>query len=146
MQLKYINHDGSKVAFQLSERPIIIGRNPEADLVINDHRASRIHCGLRYLDGAFHIKDLKSKNGTFVNNQRIEYAELKPGDRIQIGSIAFTLEPNPKTNHPEIAVNELKNEMEHGGKGYETILKEIVDSTTDQERDKKTGTACVSQK
>ena len=124
MELHYTKPDGSRVVFQLSEqRPILIGRNPEADVVIQDSKASRIHCGLRYMDGGLQIKDLKSSNGTYVNDCRVHQAKLAPGDRIQVGSVAFVIEQ--QENEAEIAVSEVEDEMAHG-KGYETILKEIV--------------------
>lgn len=111
--------------FELGERPITIGRSPEADVVILDERTSRIHCGVRFWDGDFYIKDLKSRNGTYVNNEQVDVAKLQPGDQIQVGSIAmlFEQEPLPGTN---TAMSEMNDEMKQG-KGYSTILREIVD-------------------
>ena len=75
------------------------------------------------------IRDLQSKNGTYVNDERVESATLKPGDRIRIGSSVFVFEtegqpmPGPRT-----ALLEMQNAFD-GGKGYSTILREIVDAT-----------------
>ncbi len=124
MRLKYTKKDGTQMEFELSERPITIGRSPEADVVILDEKASRIHCGIRLWDGEFYVKDLKSRNGTYVNDQRVDVAKLKSGDRIRVGSILFSFEQDPNKT-TGVALQEMEEEMAQG-KGYSTILKEIV--------------------
>ena len=129
MRLRYTKADGTQMEFELGERPITIGRSPDADVVILDEKASRIHCGIRLWDGDFYIKDLKSRNGTVVNNQRIDVAKLKPGDRIRVGSMSFSFEQEPATE-ANSALQQMEVEMAQG-KGYSTILREIV-STMDE--------------
>lgn len=63
-----------------------IGGLDDNDMVITGHDASRNHAELRIRDGRVHIWDLRSVNGTWVNNQRIENKELRFGDVIRIGS------------------------------------------------------------
>ena len=92
MRLRYSKADGTQMEFELGDRPITIGRSPEADVVVLDEKASRIHCGIRLWDGDFYIKDLKSKNGTYVNDHRIEVHKLKPRDHIRVGSMFFSFE------------------------------------------------------
>ena len=110
--------------FELSERPITIGRSPEADVVILDEKASRIHCGIRLWDGEFYVKDLKSRNGTYVNDQRVDVVKLKSGDRIRVGNILFSFDQDPNKS-AGVALREVEEEMAQG-KGYSTILQEIV--------------------
>jgi len=110
--------------FELGERPITIGRSPEADVVVLEEKASRIHCGIRLWDGDFYIKDLKSRNGTYVNDQRIEVAKLKPGDKVRVGSVLFSFDQDPSKS-ADVALQEMQEEMAQG-KGYSTILQEIV--------------------
>jgi len=124
MRLQYTKTDGTQMEFELGERPITIGRSPEADVVVLDERASRIHCGIRLWDGEFYIKDLKSRNGTFINGQRIDVAKLKPSDEIRIGSVIFSFDAAPN-QRADVALQEMEAEMADG-KGYSTILKEIV--------------------
>ena len=126
MRLRYTKTDGTPVEIELTERPITIGRNPDSDVVLIDERVSRIHCGVRLWDGEYYIKDLKSRNGTLVNGRRIEVATLKTGDQIRVGSteLVFEGEGGGQTT----ALRELKGEMEQG-KGYSTILREIVDDS-----------------
>ncbi len=124
MRMRYAKRDGTQMEFELGERPITIGRSPEADVVILDEKASRIHCGIRLWDGEFYIKDLKSRNGTFVNDQKVEVAKLQAGDRVRVGSVIFVFEQDTG-KHAEVALREVEEEMAQG-KGYSTILKEIV--------------------
>ena len=124
MRLKYTKKDGTQMEFELSERPITIGRSPEADVVILDEKASRIHCGIRLWDGEFYVKDLKSRNGTYVNDQRVDVAKLKSGDRIRVGNILFSFDQDPNKS-AGVALQEVEEEMAQG-KGYSTILQEIV--------------------
>jgi pSer/pThr/pTyr-binding forkhead associated (FHA) protein len=124
MRLQYTKKDGTQMEFELSERPITIGRSPEADVVILDEKASRIHCGIRLWDGEFYVKDLKSRNGTYVNDQRVDVAKLKSGDRIRVGNILFSFDQDPNKS-AGVALQEVEEEMAQG-KGYSTILQEIV--------------------
>ncbi len=125
MVLRYRKTDGTQMEFELGDRPITIGRSPEADLVILDDKASRLHCGLRVWDGDFLLKDLKSKNGTFVNGRRIDMVKLEPGDQVRVGSCTFSFETDPGKGTQTI-LREVADEMA-GGKGYSTMLKEIVE-------------------
>lgn len=114
--------------FQLGDQPITIGRSADADIVLLDERVSRIHCGIRLWDGDFYIKDLKSRNGTWVNNQKIDVAKLKAGDVIRVGSTSLSFEQDPEVG-TETAIHEIEGKMDLG-KGYTTILREIVEDVT----------------
>lgn len=124
MKIHYTKQDGEAKDFELSERSITIGRSPDADIILLDEKVSRVHCGIRFWDGDFYIKDLKSKNGTIVNGRRVEVAKLSPADMIKIGSYTFTFE-QPGGTGAETALREISGEMDLG-KGYSTLLKEIV--------------------
>lgn len=125
MILRYLRHDGTQMEFELGERPITLGRSPDADIVILDEKASRLHCGIRLWDGDFYIKDLKSKNGTYVNGVRIEMTKLNPGDQIRIGSSLITFDADPAKGERTI-LREVAEELAQG-KGYNTLLREIVE-------------------
>ena len=123
MKLRFSKADGTQGDFSVSEKPITIGRSAEADIVVMDEKASRIHCGVRLWDGDFYVRDLKSRNGTFVNEQRVEVAKLRQGDRIRIGSTMFMFEQDALPDATPLQA--MADEMAQG-KGYSTILREIV--------------------
>ena len=55
----------------LHSLPVMIGRNPPADLILEGPTVSRRHCRLDLLDGRLQLADLASTNGTFVNGEPI---------------------------------------------------------------------------
>ncbi len=129
MKLHYSKQDGVAKDFDIGERSITIGRSPDADIILLDDKVSRVHCGIRLWDGEFYIKDLKSKNGTFVNGQRVEVSKLKTSDIIKVGGYTFTFD-QPAGTGTETALREISDEMDLG-KGYSTLLKEIVNTSDD---------------
>ncbi|WP_327321722.1 FHA domain-containing protein [Streptomyces sp. NBC_01210] len=76
----------------LPVRTVRIGRGADNDLVIDDLTVSRLHAELRAQSGGtYEIVDLGSHNGTFLNGQPIERAQVSPGDIVGIGHSAFCL-------------------------------------------------------
>ena len=64
----------------------VIGRAPTAELRIVDDGISREHARVRHDGDALFVEDLDSRNGTFLNGERIAAAaRLKEGDKIQVG-------------------------------------------------------------
>lgn len=81
--------DGQEVAI---ERDMLIGRHQDADLVLQSAEISRRHAAFLLKDDALWVQDLKSSNGTFVNDIRIEHDKmLKDGDIVQFASIKFNV-------------------------------------------------------
>jgi two-component system NtrC family sensor kinase len=77
---------GSRYALEQPEGvAMTIGREAGNAIQLDDHEVSRRHAEVRLVDGTFLLGDLKSSNGTFVNDERIERIELSRGDRIRIG-------------------------------------------------------------
>lgn len=136
MLLRYNLPNGEEQKVRIEKQKITIGRGLDVDLIINDRLSSRLHCAIECKDSAWHIHDLNSRNGTYLNGKRVKSAPLKPGDRIGIGDTIFTFErANPKGT--ETVIKELQDEMESGGKGFKTMMLEIVG---DDKKDKKSST------
>lgn len=76
--------------YHFSDNEIYIGRDPEANVVLDNPGVSRRHAKILRTANGLQIVDLKSGNGTFVNEQQVEQAELSSGDTIRISK--FTLE------------------------------------------------------
>jgi len=77
---------GTGELFELSQATAIsIGRARANDIVLEDVSISGQHCRIRPEDGGFVLHDLKSTNGTFVNDKRVSRHTLSDGDRVQVG-------------------------------------------------------------
>lgn len=80
---------------RIQRRFFVLGRTM-GDFNIPDPRVSRKHAQIEILSqNMFYIKDLASRNGTYVNDQRISYARLYNGDRIKIGTSILRFEVSP---------------------------------------------------
>jgi hypothetical protein len=66
-------------------RPMTIGRSSGCELVLSDDTVSRRHASLVRHGDAIVITDLGSTNGTRINGRRVTQAEVRPGDRVQLG-------------------------------------------------------------
>jgi len=74
------------------------GRHPDSDIFLDDVTVSRRHAEFyRHGDG-FTVRDVGSLNGTYVNRERIEEAELFGGDEVQIGKFRLRF----LTRSPEV--------------------------------------------
>jgi pSer/pThr/pTyr-binding forkhead associated (FHA) protein len=80
--------EGPDAGKQISvDRPVVIGRDPQADLVLQDGEVSGTHARITPSpDGTATVEDLESTNGTFVNqNELMGPAHLEPGDELLLG-------------------------------------------------------------
>jgi hypothetical protein len=74
-------------AFELSPaRRIAIGRHDSNDLQLASRTVSNFHAEIIHEDGELVLRDLGSTNGTFVNDEAINEARLKIGDRLRVGN------------------------------------------------------------
>lgn len=71
--------------YLLDEDEVTVGRDPRADILLDDSTVSRQHAVFRRKNGAYTVIDAGSLNGTYVNRQRVDKATLKNGDEIMIG-------------------------------------------------------------
>jgi hypothetical protein len=72
-------------SFPLQDERMAIGRRPESDVFLDDVTVSRDHALLVHRTDGWHIDDLGSLNGTYVNRERIESRKLADGDELQVG-------------------------------------------------------------
>jgi len=70
---------------ELSHEEVSIGRSEQCTVCVNSDLVSRRHAVINRILGHTIVVDLKSTNGTFVNDQRVERAELKDGDLLRTG-------------------------------------------------------------
>ena len=72
--------------YLLDEDEITVGRDPRADILLDDSTVSRSHAVFRRVNGAYSVIDAGSLNGTYVNRQRVDQKQLNNGDEIMIGN------------------------------------------------------------
>jgi HD-GYP domain-containing protein (c-di-GMP phosphodiesterase class II) len=70
---------------------LTFGRLKTCDVLLDDEAVSRRHCTLRARHDACVVADHQSANGTFVNDLRVAAADLRPGDKLRIGSTVVEL-------------------------------------------------------
>ena len=75
--------DGQRV--RITDRPIVLGRQPDCDIVLDDSNVSRRHAEIVVRDGEIVLTDLGSTNGTKVNGSSVRSCALRAGDAVQIG-------------------------------------------------------------
>lgn len=63
-----------------------VGRDKTCSIVVSHPAVSRVHAKITTAGRLFFVEDLKSSNGTFINNLRIEKASMKPGDVVRFGA------------------------------------------------------------
>ena len=110
--------------------PFIIGRADDCDLKLIDNRISRHHSELRISGDLLWIRDLESTNGTFVNNNKIEHAQLlEPDDIVSIGKYRFRVkrvnESTLSITTRETTFGTLSEELEDYSE-YEPKLRKLI--------------------
>jgi pSer/pThr/pTyr-binding forkhead associated (FHA) protein len=94
-RLQIIEPNGARRSQPIGSRPLVIGRDPECDVVIGYEQASRHHAQIGFDGYQYTITDLGSTNGTFLNddlipaNTAIEWPSNLP---VRIGNIVFRLQ------------------------------------------------------
>ena len=76
--------------FLLDSDLTTVGRHPGSDIFLDDVTVSRRHAEFYRHPAGFTVRDVGSLNGTYVNRDRIEEADLSDGDEVQVGKFRLT--------------------------------------------------------
>lgn len=101
------NHEGKLIP--IKDEKFFVGRSDSCQLRPKSESVSRRHCAIVQKEGRVLLLDLKSRNGTYVNDKQLspEKAKiLKSGDKIRIGQLEFEIEIEvsiANTKKPEVA-------------------------------------------
>lgn len=98
----YISYkiDSKEIHYLLEKKITSLGRAYENDVIISDISVSRHHAEIIKEGDDFVIRDLESRNGTFLNSKKIKESVIKPGDIIRIGN--FEIKVSRKESEVEI--------------------------------------------
>jgi pSer/pThr/pTyr-binding forkhead associated (FHA) protein len=88
---------------EISRLEAVLGRHSRADVRLPLPDVSRRHCRLFWRDDGWHVADLGSFNGTFLNNRPVESAPLNPGDALRVGGFTFVVEYSPTSSSKRTA-------------------------------------------
>ncbi|MCB9617294.1 MAG: sigma 54-dependent Fis family transcriptional regulator [Sandaracinus sp.] len=77
----------------LEDRTLCLGSGPDADVVLADRFVSQLHCRLEPVRGGVMLRDLGSRNGTWVQGQRVSAVELGAGASFRLGRTDLRLVP-----------------------------------------------------
>ena len=86
--------EGQKLAIDVD--PLVVGRDPGAQLVLSDPEVSSLHCELRAVSEGILVKDLGSTNGTFIGPLRVREAVVTVTTEVTVGHSKIVLEPSAK--------------------------------------------------
>lgn len=75
--------DGSRVDFPLGDLPLVVGRDQEADIRVDEPLVSRAHARIEPRDAGYAVLDLGSTNKTRVNGDVIAERDLAHGDELR---------------------------------------------------------------
>ncbi len=89
--LRVLSGEHKGKVFPLETEKLILGRESN-DIPILDQGVSRQHAEFFRIGEMYLVRDLESRNGTFVNDQRIDEWVLRAGDRVQVGNTQFAFE------------------------------------------------------
>lgn len=90
VNLVLFKKNGSQKSFTLPSNITVIGRRHDCDLCIPLEDVSRRHCQLDRNNETLEIRDLDSRNGTFLNGEPINgETTVKAGDYLRVGPLTF---------------------------------------------------------
>lgn len=83
-------------ATRLKRGQLVVGRSSHADICFPNDTVSRRHARIEVASAGITVHDLNSHNGTFVDEQRILTAPVRPGQQLRFGSVNLLLSQNPE--------------------------------------------------
>ena len=92
MPFVVVEERGNTTHYTVAGSEVTIGRAPNNSIMVMDEKASRNHCAIvQQPDRTWQLRDLKSRNGTYVKGEPILEVKLNFGDTFQIGNAKLSL-------------------------------------------------------
>ena len=91
-RLVWTRPDGEEVAFDLRPEPMLVGRDEDADIHVDEPLVSRAHARIEGRGDGYVVLDLGSTNLTRVNGTVVSECVLRDGDLVQFGRAKCRME------------------------------------------------------
>ena len=91
LQIHVTGPQGADLVTPLGIAPLVVGAQIDCDIVLEDPHVSRAHCSVSLTDDGVLLKDLGSKNGTYIGELEIREAFLQPGVVARVGTWRLSL-------------------------------------------------------
>ena len=85
--MEIIRLEDTNEVIDLGEEAMLIGRSPKCEIQLRVKNVSRRHARVFFRNEEYHIEDLGSINGTYVNGIRVERCILRNHDQVEIGGV-----------------------------------------------------------
>lgn len=82
----YPTGPGAGTRHLLEHRTVLLGRGEDCEIPVHDCTTSRKHCRIEHHKDVYRVVDLRSTNGTYVNDFKVLDSPLKDGDYIRVGN------------------------------------------------------------
>src|SRR5262249_34178309 len=99
---------------------MVMGRHPSCQIVLDNAAVSRNHAQILESHGAYFLEDLRSRNGTLLNGERVQgRTELKDGDELRVCEIVLRFyqgAPPPSDDQPPAGLPPLAEQSTSAGR------------------------------
>ncbi len=126
--------EGKKIFFTEDLKEVTMGRDPDSTLFIDETVISRHHAKLLHKWGGVVLQDLDSRNGCYVNNEKINEKLLRDGDKVMLGTIKLIYR-NPQDVNIEAIGQEISRKKREAAL-RESELMEIAQRKKEEEEAK----------
>lgn len=99
VKFKVVDGPGAGREFGIPLPKCLIGRLQDCHVRLKSEAISRHHCVVYVRGGELHVRDLRSRNGTYVNDRQVQReCELRDGDELRLGPLVVKIQIDHERN------------------------------------------------
>lgn len=114
--------------FKLRLDGTIFGRE-KADVIIDDNEVSSTHFQIQIIKNGYHLFDMNSSNGTYLNGQKVVKAKLSDGDHLKVGKTEFQFKMIDEQNVRHIPT---LFQTTQGSRSHNSIVDTLIDKELEE--------------
>lgn len=123
------------LVLEISDKPLSLGRETDCTVQIMGKGASRHHAEVFSVGEMCFIRDLGSRNGTYVNEERVQEELLREGDRVSVGGTTLVFEAGPVIEGSSRNITFTEGKEEEIGSTLELRLDDLAGLEEEEDRD-----------